>query len=378
MIRRIIIIISVMLLFPPLISSANEGESEYSERLEEYRQDIESSLEGYTDTQTQNTLDEYEITADDPKSVSNISVSEVLFNIYKRFRSALTEPLRMLGKLIAVCTFCVLVSSVTQDSALTKLYETASILVMICVIYDLLYDAISSVSSSLDDMKTFMVGYIPIFSSLLASGANISSAAGYYSVMFVLCEVIAFISSAVLLPLMSLMLSLSIIGSTGLDIDTSSVCQSVGNAVKWLLSALMTIFTGIISIKGIIGSSTDGIASKTARFAASSFIPLVGGAVSEAYSTIYGSLGVIKSGVGVLGIVAVAVVALRPIILIIALKAALSAAGIVSKLFGQNTTAGFLSGINSILSMCLGIITAMSMIFIICTAVILLTSMNTV
>ena len=378
MIRRIIIIISVMLLFPPLISSANEGESEYSERLEEYRQDIESSLEGYTDTQTQNTLDEYEITADDPKSVSNISVSEVLFNIYKRFRSALTEPLRMLGKLIAICTFCVIVSSVTQDSALTKLYETASILVMICVIYDLLYDAISSVSSSLDDMKTFMVGYIPIFSSLLASGANISSAAGYYSVMFVLCEVIAFISSAVLLPLMSLMLSLSIIGSTGLDIDTSSVCQSVGNAVKWLLSALMTIFTGIISIKGIIGSSTDGIASKTARFAASSFIPLVGGAVSEAYSTIYGSLGVIKSGVGVLGIVAVAVVALRPIILIIALKAALSAAGIVSKLFGQNTTAGFLSGINSILSMCLGIITAMSMIFIICTAVILLTSMNTV
>jgi hypothetical protein len=68
------------------------------------------------------------------------------------------------------------------------------------ILFDSTSGALESVKSSLDDISLFMTSYIPVFSSVLASNAALSSAAGYYSVMFVLCEVISYIAANILLP----------------------------------------------------------------------------------------------------------------------------------------------------------------------------------
>ena len=271
-----------------------------------------------------------------------------------------------------------MVKSVAADSSLGDTYDTAGVLIGILILYDGAENALQSVKGSLDDISVFMTTYIPVFSSVLASNANLSSAAGYYSVMFVLCEIITFTASNILLPFSGMVFALSIVSSVNGNLHLDGVIGSVKTAVKWLLTALMTIFTAVISIKGIAGAAADSVASRTVRFAASSFIPIVGGSVSEAYSTIYGSLGVIRSGVGLVGIAAVAVIALKPVITIAALRFVITLACAVNDLFGQKRTSSLLSGLSGVLSISMGIITAMSMIFIISTAVIMLTSMNSV
>ena len=377
MIKRIAMILIIILLLTPVRCKAYD-EAETNKTIDDYTYKVESALDDAIDDDTEEALGEYGITADDPLSAGSVNIGDVLSGLISGFKSSLTEPLKLFGKLIAVCAFTSLVKSTAQKSSIGDIYDTAGVLVTVLVIADCLSAAIEGVKSSLNDISLFMSSYIPIFSSVLASNASISSAAGYYSVMIILSEIIVFISKSVLLPLSGAVMALCIVGAINGSSNISGLSMSVRNFTKWVLTALMTIFTAVISIKGITGAAADSVASRTIRFAASSFIPIVGGSVSEAYSTIYGSLGVIRSGVGVIGIAAVAVIALKPILYVAALKLIIVLSSAVNDLFGQSGSSALLKGINDVLSVSLGIITAMSMIFIISTAMILMTSMNIV
>ena len=347
-------------------------------KISQYREEIDASLDGAYDDDTKSTLDKYEISADNPSAAADLGISQILSDIWQSFVSALNEPLKLLGKLIAICTFSVMVKSVANDNTLNDTYDTASVLIGIMILFDSTSGALESVKSSLDDISLFMTSYIPVFSSVLASNAALSSAAGYYSVMFVLCEVISYIAANILLPFSGMLFALMIVSSVNGKMQLDGVISTIKNAVKWLLTALMTVFTAVISIKGIFGAAADSLTTRTVRFAASSFIPIVGGSVSEAYSTIYGSLGIIRSGVGLVGIAAVAVMVLKPVITIAAFKLIITLAAVINDLFGQKRFSALLNGLGGVLSISLGVIIVMGMIFIISTAVIMLTSMNAV
>ena len=300
MIKRIAMILIIILLLTPVRCKAY-NEAETNKTIDDYTYKVESALDDAIDDDTEEALGEYGITADDPLSAGSVNIGDVLSGLISGFKSSLTEPLKLFGKLIAVCAFTSLVKSTAQKSSIGDIYDTAGVLVTVLVIADCLSAAIEGVKSSLNDISLFMSSYIPIFSSVLASNASISSAAGYYSVMIILSEIIVFISKSVLLPLSGAVMALCIVGAINGSSNISGLSMSVRNFTKWVLTALMTVFTAVISIKGITGAAADSVASRTIRFAASSFIPIVGGSVSEAYSTIYGSLGVIRSGVGVIG-----------------------------------------------------------------------------
>ncbi|MBR1749674.1 MAG: stage III sporulation protein AE [Ruminococcus sp.] len=376
MIRRAILTIIVMLLFTPIVSSAEDYDEKSEFAIDEYRKSIDSSLSGALDDETADSLDRYGIYP--ASSSDSFNISSVISGVTDRFKASLSDPVKILGKLIAICAFTVLVKSLTEGSSYGELYDTSAILVNICVIYSNAELAVSSLKTALDDISAFMLTYIPVFSSVIASGAAVTSAAGYYTVMFTLCEMITFVATNLLLPITGIVFALNIVGAVNGNISLDGLCASLKSLTKWILTALMTVFTAVLSLKGITGASVDSVASRTMRFAASSFIPIVGGSVSEAYSTIYGSLGIIRSSVGLFGIGAVAVITLRPVITVIAYKFVISLGGIINELFGQSRTASLLRGLAGVLDIALGIMIAMAMIFIISTAIIMLTTMNTI
>ena len=69
-------------------------------------------------------------------------------------------------------------------------------------------------------------------------------------------------------------------------------------AVKWVLSIVMTIFVSLLTIQNLIGVAADNAGTKAVKFAVSNFIPVVGGALSDAYTTVQSCVKVLKSGVG--------------------------------------------------------------------------------
>ena len=119
------------------------------------------------------------------------------------------------------------------------------------------------------------------------------------------------------------------------------------------------------------------ITSETVKFAASSFIPVIGGSVSEAYSAVKGSIGVIRTSVGVIGVIIMSVIVAKPLLTLLAVKLAVWIGATINDIFGISNSGGLLKSINSVLSIGVSILAAYSIMFVISTSVVIMTAMNT-
>ena len=75
----------------------------------------------------------------------------------------------------------------------------------------------------------------------------------------------------------------------------------------------MTIFIGIITIRGITSKTMDVVTAKTAKFAVDNFVPVVGKCLSDAISSVAGYSLLLKGAVSSLGLVIMIVIVVFPI-----------------------------------------------------------------
>ena len=92
------------------------------------------------------------------------------------------------------------------------------------------------------------------------------------------------------------------------------VTGGIKSVVCWGLGILTTIFVGMLSIQTIVGSGGDSLMLKTSKFLVGSFIPVIGGTISDAVGAAKGCVQVLKSVVGSFGIL-VAVLSFLPALL---------------------------------------------------------------
>ena len=86
------------------------------------------------------------------------------------------------------------------------------------------------------------------------------------------------------------------------------------NFIKECCVAILTIFVGVLSIEGTLGSSVDGITAKTAKAAVSSFIPVVGKVLGDAVDTVIGCSAILKNAIGIVGVIVVIAICITPIL----------------------------------------------------------------
>ena len=72
---------------------------------------------------------------------------------------------------------------------------------------------------------------------------------------------------------------------------------------KTLLALSMSLFAGILGISSFAAASFDSLAARGVKFAISASVPVVGGSISEAMSSVAGSAMLLKNAVGLGGVV---------------------------------------------------------------------------
>ena len=114
------------------------------------------------------------------------------------------------------------------------------------------------------------------------------------------------VSSDMILPLLHIFLGIAVSSGIAPQVGLGGFLSLITKLTKWLLGFVMAIFTAVLSLRQAASGALDSLGSKAARFALSSFVPVVGSALSEAYKTVQGSLHVLRSGLGIFVILALA------------------------------------------------------------------------
>lgn len=325
--------------------------------------------------QTKQQLKDIKITSPDYETVTNLSISKVFEEIIKIIGANSTTVLGGMTACLGVIILCSLIEGFKITIGEKSIGTISSAVGTICICIAIIIPLCSTISSAveiLNGASGFLLMYVPIMSGLMIASGKEISGASYYSIMMGTGQVISQISSKIIMPLMNIFLTLSVTSALSPKMKFSSLCSSFYNISKWILTFVMSIFVTILSLQTIVTSSMDNVSTKAVRFAINSFVPVVGGALSEALNTFSGSIELLKSGAGVFVIIASAFVFLPVLIECIIWQFSLFFLSSVSEIFGLSQIIGIFKTISKVVSMIIAVLLCTMTIFVISTVIILI------
>ena len=372
---RVIAVLAAALLLMFALPLTVSAEDRQSERMGEIADGINSRIEESTDSGTKEILGGLELDVGSGEGIGGLTGQGVLGELWDIFFGELAAPSKMLGRLIAAAVLCTLAQSLAAGHAeLDRLCRMLGALAAVLSVYGCLSDCITAAVGCLNELNVFMLSYIPVFAGVTGAAGGAAQGAAYYGTDLFLCEVTAFAAGKVIAPLLGVLTAVSAVGAIDPDIKLGGVAAAVKRAVQWLLGIMMTVFTGLLTVQNAVGAAADSAKSKAVRFAASSFIPVIGGSVSETYSAVRGSLGVIRAGTGSVGIIVIAAMVLRPLLILLAARAVMWAGRLCCGILGQEDMERFLGSVGSVLGIAMSIVICVSVMFVISTCIIMLTA----
>ncbi len=208
---------------------------------------------------------------------------------------------------------------------------------------------------------------LPVMTAALAAQGGITSSTALYTGTAVFNTVLSNLISFVIVPMIYIYLALAVANSA----ISGQMLGKLRDFVKWLmtwcLKIILYVFTGYISITGVISGSADASAVKAAKLTISGMVPVVGGILSDASETILVSAATMKNAAGIYGIIAVLAVYVGPFVQIGVQYLLLKVTGNIFGIFGSKQAVSLIQDFSSAMGMLLGMTGTVCMLLLIST-----------
>ena len=184
---------------------------------------------------------------------------------------------------------------------------------------------------------------LPVMTGALAAQGGTTSSAALYTGTALFDAVLTAIISNIIVPMLYIYLCLCIANSAVGESLLKNIRDFVKWCMTWCLKIVLYLFTGYISITGVISGTADVATIKAAKLAISGAVPVVGGILSDASETILVSAGLMKSAVGVYGLLAILSVWIGPFLQIGCQYILLKATAAVCSVIGTKESASLIT-----------------------------------
>lgn len=307
--------------------------------------------------------------------ISGLTFGEVWEHIAESLSDRLHAPLKLLGTLLAVIVFTAVVKGL-GDGVFTKnsnagLYNTVCVLTAVTAITPSLFTVYENALTAVQRTGGFMLVFVPVFAGItVACGGTLSG--GAYSMMILgASELFTALTDKYLMPVLGVTAVLAVSGSVFPNVSVDGIIKLIKKLITWAMTVSMTLFTGFAAMKCTLAAKTDGAAVKTAKYIISGFVPIVGGAVSDAYSTVRGSFDVMRSTIGTAGNIAVLLFILPPVIEILVFRGVMWIGTSAAELLSADPLVRLMKAIDSSLAIVQSVLICYSVMLIICTGILI-------
>ena len=337
--KRFLIVFIIVLLVPLSVNA--EQNSQYNDYLSEF--DLSVFKENLND-ETYNYLEELGIADFNYNSVSGLGFNDFLNILAGITKDKLSSPVKCSLSILIFIVLSSLIESFKSDSAdgMGSVYSTCSALVISIVLVSQMSPAIGLASSSIKIAGDFIFAFIPVFSAIIIASGGVSTALASNSMLLMMSQCLSFISANVFMPIINCFLAIGICSSIRAELALSNVLNAIRKGITSVISFLCAVFVSILSIKTSISARADMLGIRSIRFVINSVVPVIGGSVSEGLLSINTYSSLIKSGVGIVGIIAVALLFLPSIIEIAIWRITFSLSSLLCGIFGNNSVSATL------------------------------------
>jgi len=261
----------------------------------------------------------------------SFSIQEWLKALVKFIFYELLTNGKLLGTLVLLTVFSMFLQSLQttfEQHAVSKVAYAVIYMVLIIIALNSFKLAVEYANDAIHTMSSFIVAMLPLLLALLVSSGGIVSAAFFHPIIVFLINITGILVEHFTLPLLFLAVLLSIVSTLTEHYKVTQLANLFNNISIGSLGIVLTIFLGVISVKGTTSAIADGVAIRTAKFVTGNFVPVVGRMFTDATDTVVTASMLLKNTVGIAGVALLLIIAAFPSlkILAIALVYKLSAA----------------------------------------------------
>lgn len=320
----------LMALCVPAVSA--ETDSVYNEQLDSVGAE---QLVERLPADVQALLEEMSFAPFSPQSYTDLNVSTVTDMLWDLLRHQSTGPMQVLGSLMGVVLVCALFTGWDGlGGTLRQTYHGVAVLGAGSVLLVPLTALLSTIQQTVDRVTVFLSSFIPVYAAVVAAGGRTVSALSYQTTLLGACQLLVWLVRMVVFPLITVSLALGCTGSVTDGFCLDGFSATIHKSVLWMLGLFSTLFSGLLSLQQMVASAGDSLSGRVVKYSLSSFVPVVGGLMSEAYNTVVGCAGLLRSTIGGFGLLSIVLIVLPPLLTCLCWSIGLHLAESTAVLFG--------------------------------------------
>jgi stage III sporulation protein AE len=251
-----------------------------------------------------------------------LSLKEWLAALMKFLFYELQVNGKLLGTLILLTVFSMVLQSLQNAFAqqtVSKVAYAVVYMVLLIIALNSFRLAMGYVLDAVKTMSHFMIAMLPLLLALLASSGGAISAAFFHPIILFLMNTTGTVVEYVTLPLLFLAALLSIVSTLTDHYKVTQLAELLTKIGIGILGVILTVFLGVMSVKGTTSAIADGIALRTAKFVTGNFIPVVGKMFTDAADTVVTASMLLKNTIGIVGVAILLIIAVFPALKIFAI-----------------------------------------------------------
>lgn len=247
---------------------------------------------------------------------------KIIRNIWKLFGKEIVNSIASIGSIIVIIIVHSIIKSISdglENKSISQITYYVQYILIVTLIMTSFSEVLQMVKESIQNLVGFMNILIPLLITLMVTTGSIASASMLQPILLFIITLIGNFIKDVIIPIVLVSTALGIISKISDRLQIDKLSKFFKSSVVWVLGVVLTLFVGIVSLEGTLSSSVDGITAKTTKAAVSSFIPVVGKILGDAVDTVIGCSSILKNALGIVGVVVIIAICVKPIIKLVIL-----------------------------------------------------------
>lgn len=333
----------------------NEGEQAINENLLKLLDELDlSELQKYLDENsdsfifnfgsTAREIVEYLIYGNLDTDYSSF-ISELLSVVFSNVLSLIPA----FASVTAIALLSAIVSSAEGNligKSTSKVVHLAAYSLIILIITSMLVSIVSKCIACINNVRRQIEIITPILATLTVLTGGTSMAAVYQPSAIFLSGGAVEIISGFIFPATIAVIVLNFMSKLNSDMSFSGVSALIKSIMKWVIGITVTVFSIFITMQSTASSLFDGIIFKATKYVVGNSVPIVGNFLSSGFDMLASTGILIKSSVGICGLLLLLGEIIGPIISLAAFSLILKVVGAIVQPIGENTLYNLLSDLS--------------------------------
>ncbi len=309
--KRICLFLLCFLILAPSLCTAvaaEEGEEGFAEALpKEYLAFLESIPEDVAEL-----LPDAIFSTDSEAvggAVSEMSdFSYLLSTVLSLIGLSLGECCRILATvcgLLILSALCKTIRASIGSEQLGNAFSFCSTLVILCALITETFRSLEGITDYFTSLHGMSAAMLPLMGVLYAMGGNVGTAVAASGGLGLFMTILETLVAKSILPFSGICMAFSLVNAIDPSLRTGTLSGTIKKNYTTCLAFLMMLLLAMLGAQTTLAARSDTLAMRSVKFAAGSFIPVVGGSVSELLRTVSAGVGYLRGTVGICGVLLV-------------------------------------------------------------------------